>query len=171
TREYYEKLKMLRVHGMEPKYYHKAVGGNFRIDELQAAVILAKLIHLEDWTEKRRNNAQRYLRIFQKEMLAEHFELPMEIFPRHIYNQYVVRVKNGKRDALQNHLRENNVACEIYYPVPLHTQECFQYLGYRKGDLPEAERAAEETLALPIAPEITAAQQDYVAEKIKEFYS
>ncbi|MDH5762161.1 MAG: DegT/DnrJ/EryC1/StrS family aminotransferase [Nitrospinota bacterium] len=171
SKEFYEKMKVLRVHGMEPKYYHKMVGGNFRIDALQAAIILAKLIHLESWIDDRRNNAQRYLRLFQKHSLTEKFALPMEIFPRHVFNQYVVRVLNGTRDKLREHLQSHNAGCEVYYPIPLHLQECFKDLGYKKGDFPEAEKAAEETLALPVANEVTPRQQEYVVERIREFIS
>ena len=147
------------------------VGGNFRIDALQAAIILAKLIHLESWIDDRRNNAQRYLRLFQKHSLTEKFALPMEIFPRHVFNQYVVRVLNGTRDKLREHLQSHNAGCEVYYPIPLHLQECFKDLGYKKGDFPEAEKAAEETLALPVANEVTPRQQEYVVERIREFIS
>lgn len=171
SKEFYEKLKILRVHGMEPKYYHKMVGGNFRIDALQAAVILAKFIHLEEWIDARRNNAQRYLRLFQKFSLNDQFQLPMEIFPRHVYNQYVVRVNYGQRDALMNYLKSKKVGCEIYYPVPLHLQECFSYLGYKKGDFPEAEDAAEVSLAIPISNEVTTGQQEYLIKLIREFMS
>ena len=171
SKESYEKLKTLRVHGMEPKYYHSMIGGNFRIDALQAAIILAKLIHLEGWIDDRRNNAKRYIKLFNQYSLTSHFGLPMEIFPRHVYNQYVIRVPDGKRDGLRKHLQDHNVACEIYYPLPLHLQECFKDLGYKKGDFPEAEKAADETLALPVANEVTAAQQEYVVEKIRAFIS
>ncbi len=165
----YEKLKILRNHGMEPKYYHKLIGGNFRIDALQAAVVTAKLGHLEAWTATRRDHAGLYSRLFKENGLARFLESPQEIFPRHIYNQYIVRVKDGKRDALRKFLGDQNIMTEIYYPVPLHLQECFASLGYKKGDFPVSEQAADETLALPIAPEIT--QQQQVVEKILEFFS
>ncbi|MEE9497809.1 MAG: DegT/DnrJ/EryC1/StrS family aminotransferase [Nitrospinaceae bacterium] len=171
SKELYEKMKVLRVHGMEPKYYHKMVGGNFRIDALQSAIILAKLPHLEEWVDDRRNNAQRYHHLFQKSGLTDRLNLPPEIFPRHVYNQYIVRVNNGKRNELREYLNSQNVACEIYYPVPLHLQECFKDLGHKKGDFPEAEKAAAETLALPVANEVTAEQQEYVVEKAKSFFS
>ena len=169
--ELYEKMKVLRVHGMEPKYYHKMVGGNFRIDALQAAILLAKLPHLEGWVADRRANAQHYHDLFQKAGLTDQLTLPKEIFPRHVYNQYIVRVANGKRDALREYLNSKNVACEIYYPVSLHQQECFKDLGYKQGDFPEAEKASEETLALPVANEVTAEQQEYAVEQVKAFYS
>jgi len=169
--ELYEKMKVLRVHGMEPKYYHKLVGGNFRIDALQAGILLAKLPHLEGWVSDRRANAQRYHDLFQKAGLTDHLTLPKEIFPRHVYNQYIVRVANGKRDALREYLNSQNVACEIYYPVSLHQQECFENLGHKQGDFPEAEKASAETLALPVANEVTAEQQEYAVEKAKSFFS
>jgi dTDP-4-amino-4,6-dideoxygalactose transaminase len=169
--ELYEKMKVLRVHGMEPKYYHKLVGGNFRIDALQSAVILAKLPHLEGWVNDRRTNAQNYGKLFKKFSLTDRLTLPKEVFSRHVYNQYIVRVADGKRDALREYLNGQNVACEIYYPVPLHLQECFEDLGHKQGDFPEAEKAAAETLALPVANEVTAEQQEYAVEKIKAFYS
>ncbi len=171
SKKFYEKLKILRVHGMEPKYHHQLVGGNFRIDALQAAIILAKLIHLEEWIDNRRNNAQRYLRIFQKLALTDQFSLPMEIFPRHVYNQYVVRVHYDQRDELMKYLHSKNVACEIYYPIPLHLQKCFKELGYKKGDFPEAEKAASESLALPVSNEVTPEQQQFVVDQIREFIS
>ncbi len=169
--ELYEKMKVLRVHGMEPKYYHKMVGGNFRIDALQSAVILAKLPHLEAWVDDRRANAQRYHELFQKAGLTGQLTLPKEVFPRHVYNQYIIRINNGKRDELREYLNGQNVACEIYYPVPLHLQECFKDLGHKKGDFPEAEKAAAETLALPVANEVTAEQQEFAVEKAKSFFA
>ena len=165
----YEKLKILRNHGMEPKYFHKLIGGNFRIDALQAAVVTAKLKHLEGWTASRRDHAGHYNRLFEENGLTQFMATPREIFPRHIYNQYIIRVKDGKRDALRKSLGEQNIITEIYYPVPLHLQECFAPLGYKPGDFPVSEQAAEETLALPIAPEIT--QQQQVVAKILEFFS
>ena len=171
SKELYEKMKVLRVHGMEPKYYHKMVGGNFRIDALQSAVILAKLPHLETWVNDRRTNAQRYHQLFQKSGLTDRLTLPEEIFPRHVYNQYIVRVNGGKRDALREYLNGQNVACEIYYPVPLHLQECFKDLGHKQGDFPEAEKAAAETIALPVANEVIGEQQEYAVQKIKSFLS
>jgi len=165
----YEKLKILRNHGMEPKYYHKLIGGNFRIDALQAAVVTAKLGHLEAWTATRRDHAGQYTQLFEDHGLTQFVATPKEIFPRHIYNQYIIRVKDGKRDALRKFLADQNIMTEIYYPVPLHLQECFEPLGYKKNDFPVSEQAAEETLALPIAPEIT--QQQQVVEKILDFFS
>lgn len=157
-------LVTLRVHGSKPKYYHRLVGGNFRLDALQAAVLRVKLPHLNSWSELRRTNAARY-----RELLAEvpQVQLP-EDTPGHIYNQFVIRVP--QRDDLRTFLGERNVSTEIYYPLPLHLQECFRDLGYQEGDFPEAEAAARKSLALPIYPELTAHQQEYVAGQIGEFY-
>jgi len=162
-----EALQVLRVHGSKPKYYHRTIGGNFRLDAIQAAVLRVKLKHLPRWTETRRRNAQRYNQRFQSAALAEQVILP-EDTPGHIYNQYVVRVP--RRDALRDHLKERGVETEIYYPLPLHLQPCFAYLGYRKGEFPESELAAAESLALPVFPEITEAQQAWVVESCREFF-
>ncbi len=165
----HEKLKVLRVHGSKPKYYHKTVGGNFRLDALQAGIVKAKLNYLEGWTEKRRQNATVYHQLFKQNALTQYIQLPPEVFPRHVYNQYVIRA-GSRRDELRSFLNENKIGCEIYYPLPLHIQECFQYLGCKKGDFPESEKAAGETLALPISHEINRAQQEYVVETIRRFY-
>lgn len=165
-----KKLTALRVHGSEEKYYHKYVGLNSRLDGFQGAVLRVKLPRLETWTEKRRANAANYRRLFTDLGLAEEIGLPIERDNcRHIYNQYVIRVP-GRRDDLREHLTARGVGTDIYYPVPLHLQECFQYLGYRPGDIPESERAARETLALPIYPELRPDQQNYVAETIADFF-
>jgi len=164
----YEQVKILRVHGSQPKYYHKIIGGNFRLDAIQAAVVLAKLKYLDQWTNKRRENAQTYDRLFKEMGVTDSLTPPREIVPRHVYNQYVIRIKD-KRGKLRNFLGENNIATEIYYPLPLHLQDCFLSLGYKKGDLPESEKAADETIALPIFPELTAGKLNYVAEKIAHF--
>jgi len=165
-----EKLKILRVHGSKPKYYHSLVGGNFRLDALQAAVLIVKLKYLADWTKKRQQNASTYNQLFEKNKLAELVQLPF-VSPEnfHIYNQYVIRAQ--RRDELQKFLKEQGIGTEIYYPVPFHLQPCFSPLGYREGDFPEAEKASRETLALPVYPELTFEQQEYVVMKIKEFYS
>jgi len=160
-----EKLKCLRGHGAKAKYYHKIVGGNFRFDAIQAAVVSAKLRHLDDWTAARQRNAQRYDRLFDKTDLP--IGLPAVAADRHIFNQYVIRISS--RDELQAHLKKNGVGTEVYYPVPLHLQECFAYLGYKAGAFPESERAAKETLALPIQPELTESQARFVVECICEF--
>jgi len=164
-----DRLRMLRVHGMEPKYYHQIIGGNFRIDALQAAVVAIKLDHLDDWTSGRRQNAATYRRLIQAAGLEDRVILPAEVQSRHIYNQFVVRV-SGRRDALKDFLGQQGIGTEVYYPVPLHLQACFADLGYGRGDFPEAERAAEETLALPIYPELTQDQLSYVVASIKAFF-
>ena len=143
------------------------VGGNFRLDALQAAVLRVKLKYLTTWTEARRNNARRYRLLFQERGLLQCVSLP-EDSPGHIYNQFVVRFPD--RDRLQSFLRQNGVETEIYYPIPLHLQECFRHLGYQTGDFPGAEAAARESLALPVYSEITEEQQRYVVEKVGEFY-
>ena len=161
------RFESLRVHGAKPKYHHSFVGGNFRLDALQAAVLRVKLKYLTTWTEARRNNARRYRLLFQERGLLKCVSLP-EDSPGHIYNQFVVRFPD--RDRLQSFLRQNGVETEIYYPIPLHLQECFRHLGYQTGDFPGAEAAARESLALPVYPEITEEQQRYVVEKVGEFY-
>jgi dTDP-4-amino-4,6-dideoxygalactose transaminase len=164
-----EKVGILRVHGSKPKYYHKVIGVNSRLDALQAVALLVKIKHLDQWTAKRRKNADYYRESFQKNGLGEFVGLPKVAEGNfHIYNQFVIRV--NKRDELQKFLIQAGIGTEIYYPIPLHLQECFQYLGYKEGAFPESEKAARETLALPIYPELTTEQQDYIVEKIKEFY-
>ena len=166
-----ERLRMLRVHGEDRKYHHRMIGVNSRLDAIQAAVLRVKLPYLDEWSEARRKNAARYDELFTDAGLAEEVELPLVRHgARHIFNQYVIRV-GKRRDALRDHLSRDGVGSEIYYPVPLHLQECFGYLGYRDGDFPEAERAARETLALPIYPELTLEQQTYVVEVIRKFYA
>jgi dTDP-4-amino-4,6-dideoxygalactose transaminase len=162
-----ERLRVLRVHGGKPKYYHRVVGGNFRLDALQAAVLRVKLPYLTGWTEARRQNAKRYCSLFAERGLLKWLVPPTDT-PGHIYNQFVVRFP--ERDRLQAFLKERGVETEVYYPLPLHLQECFRELGYRPGDFPHAEAAARESLALPIYPELTAAQQHYVVSQISEFY-
>jgi len=180
-------LRIKRVHGGEPKYYHKVIGGNFRLDALQAAVIRVKLPHLNSWSQKRRENAERYNNMLIEAGLAEetgiiNFDdsnkvlLPKAIYKDvnelknfHIYNQYIIRVQ--ERDALRDFLLKNEIGCEIYYPVPFHQQECFADLGYKDRDFPIAETAGDTTLALPIYPELNTEQQQFVVDKIKEFNS
>ncbi|MEM7396438.1 MAG: DegT/DnrJ/EryC1/StrS family aminotransferase, partial [Verrucomicrobiota bacterium] len=166
----YEKLKTLRVHGSRPKYYHQMIGGNFRLDALQAAVVEVKLKYLDRWTESRQRNADRYVRLFQDTGLLDDdvVHLPHIATDRHIFNQFVIRA--AQRDALRARLMERKIGSEIYYPVPLHLQECFAHLGYRKGDFPQSEAAAAETLALPIYPELSDAQAEYIVSTIAEFY-
>jgi dTDP-4-amino-4,6-dideoxygalactose transaminase len=157
------RIEILRVHGMEPKYYHQEVGGNFRLDALQAAVLTVKLSHLDDWAAARRRNADRYRQLFAEAGLAEVVVMPEDV-PGHVYNQFVVRVADC--DALRAHLATAGVGTEVYYPLPLHLQDCFSALGYTRGAFPEAERAAAEALALPIYPELTADQQAFVVEAV-----
>jgi dTDP-4-amino-4,6-dideoxygalactose transaminase len=165
-KQLYDRLTIMRNHGMNPKYYHKYVGGNFRLDPIQAAALLVKLPHLDEWSQARRKNAAYY----DKKFAGSTIKTP-RINPDcvSIFNQYVIRVPN--RDELFKTLKEKNVGCDIYYPVPMHLQECFSYLGYKKGDFPEAEKAANEVLALPIYPELTDAMKDYVVETILSFVS
>jgi dTDP-4-amino-4,6-dideoxygalactose transaminase len=160
-------VRVLRVHGGKPKYHHNLIGGNFRLDALQAAILRVKLKHLTKWTGMRRNNAERYRSLFKEVGLLECVSLP-EDSPGHIYNQFVCRFPD--RDRLQRFLREKGIETEVYYPIPLHLQECFSDLGYRSGDFPNAEAAARESLALPVYPELTEEQQRYVVEQIKDFY-
>jgi dTDP-4-amino-4,6-dideoxygalactose transaminase len=167
-------IRRLRNHGMEPRYYHSAVGGNFRLDAIQAAVLNIKLPHLEAWGEGRRQRAASYRALFHANGLDAVLGLPVEPWAdsgqtgHHIYNQFVVRAP--QRDHLRSYLSEAGIGTEIYYPLPLHLQECFRNLGYSTGDFPEAERAAKESLALPIFPELTPEQQQCVADKIRDFY-
>ena len=160
-----EKIRLLRNHGAEPKYFHKRIGGNFRLDAIQAAVLRVKLPHLPTWTSMRRANAGRYARLFAEAGLTDRVTLPVE--PEgcfHIYNQFVVRVPD--RNRVRAHLAEHGIATEIYYPVPFHLQECFAHLGHSRGDFPEAERAADSTLALPIYGELTETQQEAVVRTL-----
>lgn len=180
------KLKIMRVHGGDPKYYHKVIGGNFRIDALQAAVLSAKLPHLNSWSQKRRNNAELYSKLFIEKGLAssegmtqfndiEKILLPKPVYESdtlqnfHIYNQYVVRVKH--RDELRAFLTDKSIGTEIYYPIPFHLQECFNYLGHDKGDFPVSEFCADTSVALPIYPELSGEQINYVVDSIEEFLS
>jgi dTDP-4-amino-4,6-dideoxygalactose transaminase len=164
-----ERMRVLRVHGGKPKYFHSVIGGNFRIDELQAAVLRVKLKYLDGWTSARQRNAAYYDAAFAGAGLGANLRTPPAIAgQRHIFNQYVVRVQN--RDALRVRLTERSIGSEIYYPVPLHLQECFAYLNYQAGDFPHSERAAGETLALPIYPELEQEQLAHVVATIAEFY-
>jgi len=164
-----DRVRMLRVHGSRVKYVHEAIGINSRLDALQAAVLRVKLKYLEEWTKRRQRNAARYESLFKDADLLNHVTLPMVTAEnRHVYNQYVIRA--ARRDQLRAFLQEQGVGTEIYYPMPLHLQVCYQDLGYRQGTFPQAERAAEESLALPIFAELTADQQAYVVETIKKFY-
>jgi dTDP-4-amino-4,6-dideoxygalactose transaminase len=181
-----EQIHILRVHGGKPKYYHKVIGGNFRLDAIQAAVINVKLPYLNGWSEQRRENAEYYNKKFIEAGLADETGriefnsenqvlLPKALYKDanvknyHIYNQYCIRVE--KRDELRKFLEGKGIGSEIYYPVPFHKQECFSSLGYNQGDFPEAENAADSSLALPIFPELKKEQQQYVVDTIKEFFN
>jgi dTDP-4-amino-4,6-dideoxygalactose transaminase len=163
-----ERMEVLRAHGGKPKYYHALVGGNFRLDELQAVVLSVKLKRLDDWTAGRQRNAAFYDAAFRRAQLDTVQTPHASLGVRHIYNQYVIRAR--ERDALRAYLTAAGVGTEIYYPVPLHLQQCFAYLGGKPGDYPQSERAAAETLALPIYPELTEVQLQYVVDTIAAFY-
>jgi dTDP-4-amino-4,6-dideoxygalactose transaminase len=169
SKELYERLSILRGHGAKPKYYHRVIGGNFRLDALQAAILIVKLKHLDRWTAGRRENAKTYRELFGKAGLDE-VTLPVEKERRHIYNQFVIRLK-GRRDELREFLNAQGIGTEVYYPLPLHVQECFKYLGHRPGDFQESVQAAATTLALPIYPELKRENLEMVVQKIKEFLS
>ena len=162
------KIRKLKNHGSHPKYYHQMIGGNFRLDAIQAASLLAKLPHLSEWHVARQSNAAYY-----DEQFAPLTEVTTPVIAQdrsfHIYNQYVLRVR--QRDELRQHLNQCGIGNEVYYPVPFHMQECFAYLGYDDGAFPEAEKAAVETIAIPIYPELTREMQDYVVEKVREYYA
>jgi dTDP-4-amino-4,6-dideoxygalactose transaminase len=163
-----KRARLLRTHGMEPKYYHHLVGANFRMDALQAAILRIKAPHLARWTEGRRANAARYRKLFHEAGLHLEIGLPEEPPDRrHIYNQFVIRTP--QRDALKRHLDAAGIGNEIYYPVPFHLQPCFAYLGHKRGEFPQAERAADETLAIPVYGELNAGQQQHVVDTIGEF--
>jgi len=166
------KIRALRNHGMEPRYFHKWIGGNFRIDAIQSAVLSVKLPHLDEWSAARAGHAARYRELFTARGLDKFVGLPAEPWKgtahHHIYNQFILR--SPRRDALRKHLTDAGVGSEVYYPLPLHMQECFRDLGYREGDFPESERAARETLALPVYPELSAEQQDYVVDAVAGFH-
>lgn len=165
-----ERLFALRVHGSKQRYYHKWVGLNSRLDGFQGAVLRVKLPYLDSWSNKRKANADRYRELFTDAGLTEQVGLPyVRENVRHIYNQFVVRVP-GKRDGLRAFLTEKGIGTDIYYPVSLHMQECFEYVGYKEGDLPESEKASRETLALPIYPELRPEQLEYVVDAIARFY-
>jgi dTDP-4-amino-4,6-dideoxygalactose transaminase len=165
-----ESMRVLRVHGGKPKYFHAVIGGNFRIDELQAGILRVKLKYLDGWTQGRQRNAAYYDAAFAARELGSKLITPAALpGGRHIFNQYIVRAQN--RDALKKSLGDHGVGCEIYYPVPLHLQQCFAYLGYHAGDFPQSERAAAQTLALPVYPELQPAQLAHVVATVAEFYA
>jgi dTDP-4-amino-4,6-dideoxygalactose transaminase len=167
-----ERLRCVRGHGSKPKYYHQIIGGNFRLDAIQAAIVSAKLPYLDTWTEARRRNADRYNQLFSEAGLAATagrsgpVVLPAIVADRHIYNQYVIAVE--RRDDLQARLKGRGIGTEVYYPVPMHMQECFAYLGHAAGDFPVSEGAAATTLALPVHPELTDEQARYVVESVEQ---
>jgi dTDP-4-amino-4,6-dideoxygalactose transaminase len=166
------RMARLRVHGMEPKYHHHEVGFNSRLDALQAAVLRVKLRHLDSWTAARRAAAERYRRLFESQGLAAAVQLPVERPGHlHVYNQFVIRVPGAARDALREHLTRRRVGTEIYYPIPLHLQPCFAALGHAPGDFPRSESAAQQTIALPIYPELTEAAQEHVVASVAEYLS
>jgi dTDP-4-amino-4,6-dideoxygalactose transaminase len=164
----YERLRIIRTHGARPKYFHKVIGGNFRLDALQAAILSVKLKYLDEWTKKRNENANLYKALFKKRELEDFVALPLEREKRHIYNQFVIKLRE-KRDELKQFLNDRGVGCEIYYPVPLHMQDCFRYLNYEAVDFPVSAQAASKSLALPIYPELTEDQISYVVDTIEEF--
>ncbi|MCF6177448.1 MAG: DegT/DnrJ/EryC1/StrS family aminotransferase [Victivallaceae bacterium] len=165
-----EKLKIFRNHGMFPKYYHKYIGGNFRLDALQAAVLSIKLRKLDSWSEARQHNAAEYRELFAKSAINGQVTLPVvaDYTTRHIYNQFCILVADGKRDELRQGLNDAGIGCDIYYPVPLHLQECFSDMGLKVGDFPVSEKVADEILAIPIFPESTSEQREYVVKMIEK---
>lgn len=164
-----ERLRCLRMHGSKPKYYHKVVGGNFRLDAIQAAILRVKLRYLDEWTEGRQGVAARYKELFIKNGLeGVHLQSPSMVQSRHIFNQFCIRT--NQRDELQKHLTTNKIGNAIYYPVPMHLQQCFSNLNYGEGDFPQSERAAKETLALPMFAELTEVQQQQVVDCMAEFF-
>jgi dTDP-4-amino-4,6-dideoxygalactose transaminase len=164
-----EKARVIRVHGSKPKYYHHVLGYNSRLDELQAAILNVKFPRLNEWSNARRERAAYYTKKLN-EKLSEVLQTPVEKEGNyHVFHQYTLRVPN--RDELQNYLKEQGIATMIYYPMPLHVQPVFEELGYKEGDLPETERAAKEAVSLPMYPELKQEDQDYIVEKIIEFYS
>lgn len=166
-----ERLKLFANHGMQPRYHHRVVGINSRLDTIQAAVLNVKLDHLSSYTQKRRDNAARYMDMFTAAGIADEIGLPYrDPAAYHVWNQFSLRISGSRRDALRQYLTEQQVGSEIYYPIPLHRQQCFTSLGYAEGSLPETERAAAEILHIPVYPEMTSAEQDQVVATISRFY-
>jgi len=162
-----ERVGMLRVHGSKSKYYHDIVGFNSRLDALQAAILRVKMLHLSDWTTKRQEIASRYDESFSN---VDGIEIPHRAPDcTHIFHQYTIRIADGRRDVLQKHLKDQGIGTLVYYPLPLHLQECFKDLGYTDGDLPVCERASGEVLSLPVFPELSEEEQDYVVQQIRAF--
>ncbi len=166
-----DRLRAMRNHGTKTKYYHEMIGGNFRLDAIQAALVNVKLAYLDSWTEQRQSNAEKYDCLLTEAGLVDSgsIKLPARIHDRHIFNQYIIRA--AQRDHLQKFLAEKDIGTAVYYPLPFHMQKCFQELGYKSGDFPQSEKAARETLALPIFPELSDDQITYVANSITKFYS
>ena len=165
------KLRLLANHGMHPRYFHQVVGINSRLASVQAAVLNVKITQLPLWTAARQENAARYSEMFTTARLNTQLALPADSAAYgHAWNQYTMRVPEGQRDELRQHLADARIGTEIYYPIPLHLQRCFRELGYHQGSLPETERAAAEVLSLPIFPELTAGEQQAVVDRIAEFY-
>jgi dTDP-4-amino-4,6-dideoxygalactose transaminase len=166
------KLRLFASHGMQPRYYHKIVGINSRLDTIQAAILNVKIAHLQSYSQARQRNAKRYAELFAAEGLDQWIELPHHA-PQatHVWNQYGIRVTGGLRDSLRKHLNDAKIGNEVYYPVPLHLQECFEDLGYSLGCLPKTEQASKEILHLPIYPDLTELEQDTVVASLKKFYS
>ncbi|GJL59420.1 MAG: glutamine--scyllo-inositol aminotransferase [Nitrospirales bacterium] len=171
-----DRVRLLRTHGGRPKYYHKVIGGNFRLDTIQASVLNVKLAYLDQWTALRQQHAEQYERLFSESGLIEKtgLRLPVAVYREsnvkhfHIYNQFVIGLPN--REALRAFMKDKGIGTEVYYPVPFHLQECYQSLGYSEGDFPEAEQASRDLLAIPAYPELTFQQQEYVVNSIREFY-
>jgi dTDP-4-amino-4,6-dideoxygalactose transaminase len=161
------RLAIFRNHGMEPKYHHHFIGGNFRMDALQAVILNVKLPHLDEWTTKRQLNALDYHNLLDG---VKGITLPQTApwTTRHVFNQYIIRIHDGKRQKVWDALKKADIGCDVYYPIPLHLQPCFEYLGLKKGDFPESEKAADETLAIPIYPDLTVEQKKYVAATIAD---
>lgn len=173
--EYAIKLKQMRNHGMNPKYYHKFIGGNFRLDAIQAAVLNIKLKYLDQWHQNRRQNAHTYIELFAKYNLFDKIQVPVELYfntnlpNHHIYNQFTIKAE--KRNELKDYLTQNSIGCDIYYPVPFHRQECFAYLKNSDEEFPIANQVCDQVLSLPVYPELTYEQIEYVVETIKKFYN
>ena len=163
-----QRMRILRVHGAEPKYHHSIIGGNFRLDEIQAAVLNVKLKFLDEWMAARDAHARQYTALLGAKLAGEVVPPPRSQGGRHVWNQYVIRAR--RRDELRQYLAGEGIGTEIYYPIPLHLQKCFAYLGYQPGELPESELACREALALPVFPELSPAQIDHVAATIERFY-
>ncbi|MBS3818410.1 DegT/DnrJ/EryC1/StrS family aminotransferase [bacterium] len=175
-KELASQIRLLRVHGSENKYHYKFVGGNFRLDSLQAAVLRVKLKYLDGWLEMKKEKASHYKKLFWESGLPQKglIQCPSAVYRNgkvnhyHTYHQYVIRAQ--RRDELKKYLKEKGISTAVYYPRPLHLQECFAYLGYREGDFPESEKASSEVLALPVYPELSSKQQEYIVSRVKEFY-